>query len=75
MLGEPWRESFLGGAMLAQVGEFSFVILAVGKQNGIVSDFTYQTILALITLTLILSPGWIIIVKNLTRKSQSKIGI
>jgi CPA2 family monovalent cation:H+ antiporter-2 len=69
MLGEPWRESFLGGAMLSQVGEFSFVILSVGEQSGIVSDFTYQAILALITLTLILSPGWITIVKNLTRKS------
>ena len=69
MLGEPWRESFLGGAMLAQVGEFSFVILSVGEQNGIVSDFTYQTILALITLTLILSPGWITIFKNLTRRT------
>jgi CPA2 family monovalent cation:H+ antiporter-2 len=65
-LGEPWRESLLGGAMLAQVGEFSFVILSVGGQSGIVSDFTYQTILALITLTLILSPAWIALFKKLT---------
>lgn len=68
LLGEPWRESLLGGAMLAQVGEFSFVILAVGMQNNIVSDFTYQTILALITLTLILSPGWIGIFRRFTRR-------
>jgi len=57
----------LGGAMLAQVGEFSFVILSVGGQSGIVSDFTYQIILALITLTLILSPAWITLAKKLTR--------
>ena len=68
MLGEPWRESLLGGAMLAQVGEFSFVILSVGEQSGIVSDFTYQMILALITLTLILSPAWIGLFRNLTKK-------
>ncbi|HDS07382.1 MAG TPA: cation:proton antiporter, partial [Bacteroides sp.] len=66
MLGEPWRESLLGGAMLAQVGEFSFVILAVGEKGGIVTEFTYQTILALITLTLVLSPGWISIFRRLT---------
>jgi CPA2 family monovalent cation:H+ antiporter-2 len=66
LLGEPWRESFFGGAMLAQVGEFSFVILSVGGQSGIVSDFTYQTILALITLTLFLSPAWIALFKKLT---------
>jgi len=69
LLGESWRESLLGGAMLAQVGEFSFVILSVGQQSEIVSDFTYQIILALITLTLMLSPGWIAIFKKLTAKA------
>jgi len=67
MLGESWKESLLGGAMLAQVGEFSFVILSVGEQSGIVTNFTYQTILALITVTLILSPAWISVFKRLTR--------
>jgi CPA2 family monovalent cation:H+ antiporter-2 len=66
MLGESWKESLLGGAMLAQVGEFSFVILSVGDQSGIVTNFTYQTILALITVTLILSPAWISLFKRLT---------
>jgi CPA2 family monovalent cation:H+ antiporter-2 len=67
MLGESWKESLLGGAMLAQVGEFSFVILAVGGQSGIVTNYTYQTILALITVTLILSPAWISVFRRLTR--------
>jgi len=67
MLGESWKESLLGGAMLAQVGEFSFVILSVGGKSGIVSNYTYQTILALITVTLILSPAWISVFKRLTR--------
>lgn len=67
LLGESWKLSLMGGAMLAQVGEFSFVILSVGGQSGIVTNFTYQTILALITLTLILSPAWISIFKRLTR--------
>ena len=66
MLGEPRSESLLGGAMLSQVGEFSFVIISVGQQSGIVSDFTYQIILALITLTLMLSPAWIALFKKLT---------
>lgn len=73
MLGETWRDSLFGGAMLAQVGEFSFVILAVGERSNIVSDFTYQTILALITLTLMLSPGWIGIFRRLTRQSKKSL--
>ena len=72
LLGESWRNSLLGGAMLAQVGEFSFVLLSVGGQAGIITDFTYQTILALITLTLILSPGWISIFKMLTKHPLPK---
>ncbi len=67
LLGESWKESLFGGAMLAQVGEFSFVILSVGERTGIVTNFTYQTILALITVTLILSPAWILFFKRLTR--------
>lgn len=66
MLGETWKDSLLGGAMLAQVGEFSFIILSVGEKTGIVTEFTYQTILSLITLTLILSPAWITVFKRLT---------
>jgi CPA2 family monovalent cation:H+ antiporter-2 len=67
VLGEPWRVSLVGGAMLAQVGEFSFVILSVGGQSGIVSEYTYQIILALVTLTLILSPAWIAIFRRPNR--------
>jgi CPA2 family monovalent cation:H+ antiporter-2 len=70
MLGESWRDSLLGGAMLAQVGEFSFVILAVGQQSGILTNYTYQTILALITLTLILSPAWITVFRRLTHRES-----
>jgi CPA2 family monovalent cation:H+ antiporter-2 len=70
LLGEPWRESLVGGAMLAQVGEFSFVILSVGGQTGIVSDYTYQIILALVTLTLILSPAWVGIFRKLQRSKS-----
>ncbi len=67
LLGESWKESLLGGAMLAQVGEFSFVILSVGERTGVVTNFTYQIILALITVTLILSPAWILFFRRITR--------
>lgn len=59
LLGRNWRVSFYGGALLSQIGEFSFVLAAVGKQAGIVTDFAYQTTVAMIALTLIASPPWI----------------
>ncbi len=34
-LGVGWRQAAAAGLMLSQVGEFSFVLLTVGEQNGL----------------------------------------
>lgn len=60
----PWKQSFYGGAVLAQVGEFSFAIGAIGYNLGIINEFSYQLILGTIALTLFFSPMWI----NMTKK-------
>lgn len=54
-----WRESIVTGAMLSQIGEFSFVLTAVGFQAGMISDFGYQLALCVISISLLLSPFWI----------------
>ncbi len=54
-----WRESIVTGAMLSQIGEFSFVLTAVGFQAGMISDFGYQLALSVISITLLVSPLWI----------------
>lgn len=58
-LGYRWRESFYGGAVLAQIGEFSFVLAAVGSQAAIITDTGYQLALSVISLSLLLGPIWI----------------
>lgn len=58
-LGDCWRTSLLAGAILAQVGEFSFVLAAVGKSAGAISDFGYQLTISVIALSLLFSPLWI----------------
>lgn len=65
-LGHGWRASLYGGALLAQIGEFSFVLAAVGLQSGIISQYGYQTSIAVISLTLLLSPPWIAVFRRLT---------
>lgn len=55
-LGEPWRESLYSGLILSQVGEFSFLLAAVGVQAGIIADHAYQLTVAVICVTLLLSP-------------------
>ncbi|MDH5469945.1 MAG: cation:proton antiporter, partial [Gammaproteobacteria bacterium] len=59
MLGYRWRESLYAGALLAQIGEFSFVLAAVGFTSHIISDIAYQYTIAVIALSLIVSPFWI----------------
>jgi CPA2 family monovalent cation:H+ antiporter-2 len=63
--GENWRDSLYTGALLAQIGEFSFILAAVGKQSEIITDFGYQLAIAVIALSLLLSPGWIGLTKRL----------
>ncbi|WP_282356126.1 cation:proton antiporter [Pontibacterium granulatum] len=58
-LGYAWRESFYGGAVLAQIGEFSFVLAAVGLQAAIITNSGYQLALSVISLSLLLGPIWI----------------
>jgi CPA2 family monovalent cation:H+ antiporter-2 len=60
LLGGSWTESFYAGVLLSQIGEFSFILAAVGKQAGIVTNYGYQLSISVITLSLIMSPIWIL---------------
>lgn len=60
-----WCESIYGGAMLAQIGEFSFILAAIGLSNGIINVFENQLILAVISITLLLSPLWVMLVSKI----------
>ena len=65
LLGYGWSASLYAGALLSQIGEFSFVLAAVGLQAGIISHFGYQMVIEIIAITLLLSPFWILLMKRL----------
>ncbi|MFW5700553.1 MAG: cation:proton antiporter [Cyclobacteriaceae bacterium] len=71
-LSMSWSDSLYTGAILAQVGEFSFILGSTAFYNMLISDNTYQTIISTISITLILSPLWIFIVGRLTLKTKTK---
>lgn len=68
LLGDSWRESFYAGALLAQLGEFSFVLAAIGIQSNIISQYGYQLTIATIALSLLVSPAWIGLNKRLLQR-------
>jgi CPA2 family monovalent cation:H+ antiporter-2 len=59
LLGETWPRAFLSGALLAQLGEFSFILAALGISVGAVSPDHYRLIVAVTVLSLIGSPFWL----------------
>jgi CPA2 family monovalent cation:H+ antiporter-2 len=59
-----WKISMYAGALLSQIGEFSFILGATGYYAGIIKNNDYQLIISTIALTLLISPFWI----SLTRK-------
>lgn len=70
ILGENWADSLYAGTLLSQIGEFSFVLAAVGIQAHIISDYGYQMTIAVISLSLLISPAWIMLVKYLLKGKQ-----
>jgi monovalent cation:H+ antiporter-2, CPA2 family len=56
MLKYPLRAALLSGVMLAQIGEFSFVLASQGLQNNIISGYIYQGFIGASVLTFIATP-------------------
>jgi CPA2 family monovalent cation:H+ antiporter-2 len=63
-----WKNSIYGGAMLAQVGELGFIILGTAYLNDSISNFTYQLAIITISLTLLISPIWILVTESIVNK-------
>jgi CPA2 family monovalent cation:H+ antiporter-2 len=74
-LGESWSDSMYTGAILAQIGEFSFILGATAYFIGLISDYTYQLSISTISITLIISPFWIFLMRKILGiKNNKRIG-
>ncbi len=72
-LGSSWSHSLYAGALLSQIGEFSFVLALVGYQAGIITEFGYRFTITLIAISLMLTPGWAALVRRLVDgRAQSR---
>lgn len=63
-----WRDSLYGGALLSQIGEFSFVLMTLASSLQLVGVYTYQITLAVTTLTMFLNTFWLMIIQELIYK-------
>lgn len=63
--GNNWRDSLYAGALLSQIGEFSFVLVTVAASLGLVGNYTYQMTLSVITCTMLFTSIWLTIIQKL----------
>ncbi|MFH1158025.1 MAG: cation:proton antiporter [Pseudomonadota bacterium] len=64
-LGEPWDRAFHSGVAMTQIGEFSFVVVAAGLASHAVTPDGYRLMIAVIALSLLISPLWLAIARRL----------
>ncbi len=55
---QPWSMSFLCSLMLAQIGEFSFVLADTAVEAGVLSVDENKLVISLTVLSLVFSPFW-----------------
>ncbi|MCA8943249.1 MAG: cation:proton antiporter [Planctomycetes bacterium] len=70
VLGSTWKESIYAGALLSQIGEFSFVLASVAFQVRLIEQFGYSMTIAVIALSLALSPAWIALVRGMLGRAR-----
>ncbi len=60
-----WNDAIIGGALLAQIGELSFLICMTAFNVSILTQFAYDYTISLISLTICISPIWIMLSEKL----------
>jgi CPA2 family monovalent cation:H+ antiporter-2 len=65
LLGQAWPRAFLAGVLLGQIGEFSFLLAALGGSAGIVPPDQAPLLVAVVALSLLISPLWLATARRL----------
>lgn len=65
LLQLPWSQSFLIGIVLAQLGEFTFLMATISHETNIISEYGERLIIGLTVLSLTFSPIWLALAKHI----------
>lgn len=64
ILGVEKNEAYVTGAVLGQVGEFGFILAAIGLSANTIGEEGYKYVIAIISLSLLVTPMWLYLVKR-----------
>ena len=71
LLGQPWPAAFLAGVMLAQIGEFSFLLSIVGVDSGVIGPDDVRLVVAVTVLSLAVSPLWVVTARRVGELAEA----
>ncbi len=72
-LKQQWSTAFLTGLVLAQMGEFSFLLTQIGLQESLISKDGGNLVISLAALSLALSPFWMNAARRLHNIAPEKL--
>ena len=64
-MGQPWAVAFMTSVILAQIGEFSFLLARTGLETGLIGEDVMRLVVAVTVLSLALSPLWLLTARRL----------
>ncbi|HRY07908.1 MAG TPA: cation:proton antiporter [Hyphomicrobiaceae bacterium] len=70
LVGLPSTTAFQAGLILGQIGEFAFVLAAVGLANQVLDPVGYKLAISVIVLSLLFSPMWTYTVQRVQERTQ-----
>lgn len=73
LVGLSWTDAFQAGLIIGQLGEFSFVLAAVGVAASVLDPVGYKLSISVIVLSLLLSPLWLSTIRRV--HDASKTGV
>jgi CPA2 family monovalent cation:H+ antiporter-2 len=73
LLGERWQVAFLSSVVLAQIGEFSFVLGSAGIDHAIINTDLHRLIVAVTVLSLVTSPLYMASARRIRHRAADQI--
>ncbi|MDA0675042.1 MAG: cation:proton antiporter, partial [Proteobacteria bacterium] len=73
LFGQPWPKAFMAAILLAQVGEFSFLLAGTGMAAGVIGEEGQRLIVAVTVLSLALSPLWVLTARRIRHLASQGI--
>lgn len=71
----PLRVALIAGIVLAEVGEFSFVLATAGLEYGVINEASFQNMLATIIITMIVTPSLIAMAPRLAEHAAPALRV